>query len=400
MNDFRTKFLEESVKKLKSLQKIPVKDFSENSRREAFRIVHSVKGSAQTFGLLSAAKLANELENLLSRQEITTKKSLQTSLFEGIELLILALREKTADFPASFIEKLQNENAKSSLKSRILLTNLPYGIFRQLSESEKTAIIDAFCAEKNVFSINVSFEKTKFAANYQIFRDILSKNGEIIAALPDAEFNSAIKIGFRILTATTESVENLSKIIENFQAEIISFHKTDDSANDLSEMLLEIIEHAQSLARNVGLVIIANDVSLSVSMIKTVFEILLQLVRNAVDHAFAKAGELKIFLFAEDENLFLTVSDNGKGIDLEKVRRRAVEKNLISGDDVLNEQQTLELIFASELSTAATVSEISGRGVGLDIVKSSVEKLNGKISVKSRKGFGTKFEIILPLEEI
>jgi chemotaxis protein histidine kinase CheA len=359
-----------------------------------------VKGSAQTFGLSNAAKLANELENLLSRQEITKNKSLQISFFEGIGLLILALRQKNAEFPATFIEKLQNENAKLSLKNSILLTNLPYNIFRKLSESEKNAIIDAFCAKKNVFSINVSFEKTKFAANYQIFRDLLSKNGEIIAALPDAEFNSAIKIGFRILTATTESAENFSKITENFQAEIISFYKAADSANDLTEMLLEITEHTQSLAGNVGSVILANDVSLSVSMTKTVFEVLLQLVRNAVDHAFEKAGELKIFLFAEGENLVLTVSDNGKGIDLEKVRRRAVEKNLILSNDVLNEQQTLELIFASELSTAKTVSEISGRGVGLDIVKNSVEKLNGKISVKSRKGFGTKFEIILPLEEI
>lgn len=397
MNDFRSKFLEESIKNLGDLQKRLFEDFSENSRREAFRLVHSLKGSSQTFGLANAARLADELENLLARQEITKNKTLQTSLFEGIRLLISALREKTAVIPASFFKKLRDETLS---KSEILLTNLPSGVFRQLSEREKNAVISALSEKKQLFSVKVNFEKTKFAADYQVLREILSKNGEIIAALPNSEAVSKGKIGFDILISTVQNEENLLSETKTFCAEIISFCNLKDSAKGLFEMLSQIAGQTQNSSKKFDLTILSNRVNLSDSMTKTVFEIISQLIRNAVAHAFQDNGEIRVWLFSEDADLFLTVADNGKGIDLEKVRQRAIEKNLILSDDTLNEQQTLELIFASELSTADKVSEISGRGVGLDIVKNSVKKLNGKISVKSRKDFGTKFEINLPLEEI
>ena len=97
--------------------------------------------------------------------------------------------------------------------------------------------------------------------------------------------------------------------------------------------------------------------------------------------------------------MHLTFADDGNGVDLAAIRLRAVEKDLISDDDVLSDEQTLELIFAPELSTLETATEISGRGVGLDAVKDTVEKIYGKISVKSRKTLGTTFEIFLPAAE-
>jgi chemotaxis protein histidine kinase CheA len=400
MNDFRAKFVKESIKHLKTLQENSTEDFSENLRRDFFRIVHSTKGLAQTFGLINAAKLANELENLLSRQEITENETLQISLFEGINLLVSALRETNYEIPSQFIEKLQNNNFQIPSQTRILIANLPHTIFRQLSESEKNALIESLAAAKTIFSINVSFEKTDFAEDYRNFRDFLNESGEIIAALSDLKLISSGKISFQILYSANETIEDLSKKIKVFQVRIATFSRIENSSNSPAELFLTISEHAQSFGKNIGFIVLANDVSLSFSTKTIIFDILLQLVRNAVDHAFEKHGELKIFLFAEDNTLFLSVSDNGKGIDLDKVKQRAIEKNLILSDDTLNEQHTLELIFASEVSTAEKISEISGRGVGLEIVKSSVEKLNGKISVESRKDFGTKFEIILPLEKI
>jgi chemotaxis protein histidine kinase CheA len=119
-----------------------------------------------------------------------------------------------------------------------------------------------------------------------------------------------------------------------------------------------------------------------------------------VDHAIEESGYIEIRFFDEPAGLYLSVADDGKGIDLQKVRARAVAKNLISDDDLLNETEMLELIFAPELSTAAVVSEISGRGVGLDAVKSAVEKMNGKISVRNRKSNGAIFEIFVPRENV
>lgn len=400
MDDFRSNFLKESAKNLEDFQKKLRKEFSEDFRREVFRIVHSIKGSAQTFGLSNTARLADELENLLSRREITENKNLQTSFFEGMELLIVFLKKKNKKNPVSFFEKLKKENLKSSSKSELLLTGLPFSVFRKLSENEKNAVISALGDKKRLFLVKADFEKINFAAEYQFIRKFLNQNGEIIAALPDNNFVSKNRTGFDILISTNREPQDLLSDTNFFSAEIISLNKVENPAKELSEMLRQIAGHAQETGKKIDFTILANVLTLSAPITKAVFDIILQLVRNAVAHAFENSGKIRILLFSEDKNIFLTVSDNGKGIDLEKVSRRAIEKNLILSDDTLNEQQTLELIFASELSTADQIGDISGRGIGLDIVKNLVEKLNGKISVKSRKDFGTKFEIILPLEEI
>jgi chemotaxis protein histidine kinase CheA len=94
--------------------------------------------------------------------------------------------------------------------------------------------------------------------------------------------------------------------------------------------------------------------------------------------------------------LRLSVRDNGNGIDGEKIKAKAIEKKLIAGDENLTAQETIDLIFTPEFSTKSAVTEISGRGVGLDAVKFAVEEAGGKVTVKSDGEKGTAFEIFLP----
>ena len=129
-----------------------------------------------------------------------------------------------------------------------------------------------------------------------------------------------------------------------------------------------------------------------------IFDVLVHLIRNAVDHAVESAGKIKINLGTEENNLRLSVSDDGRGIDSEKIKAKAVEKYLVSAAENLTEQETLDLIFLPEFPTASKLTEISGRGIGLDAVKTAVEARGGKINVKSQSGKGTTFEIYLPKE--
>ncbi|HVE57830.1 MAG TPA: ATP-binding protein [Pyrinomonadaceae bacterium] len=400
MNDFRQIFLAESVNNLNNLRtNLTQEFFTENLRRESFRTIHTIKGGAQTFGLQNSAHLAGKLENLLVSGENPADKDL---LLEGIELLVNSLQSNETDLSADFVEKLDNARQKTN-NSEIFLMRIPPKLFRNFSQTEQDAVISALRQEKNIYCAQVCFDVSNFADEYRNLRKVLSDAGEIIASLPGEKFKSAGKIGFRIFLASGETLETLQKLVENYQAEIISYAFVKGASDDLFEIFAQIAAHGANIAeksgKEIAVTILASDTKFSAEMTKVVFDILLHLVRNAVDHAIEQSGNIVMRLFDESDGLYLSVADDGKGIDLLKVRARAVEKDLISDDDLPDEPQLLELIFASEFSTAERVTEISGRGVGLDAVRNQVEKMNGKISVRNRKTNGTIFEIFLPYEK-
>ena len=399
MNDLRQNFLADSLNKLDRLQTILKEDLNESERRELFRAVHTIKGGAQTFGLTNPARLAEEIENVLSNREIFTVKNL---LLEGIERLSNSLRSTELNLPADFIEKLQSKG-QTNARSEIFLTRIPPNVFKIFSQTEQNAVINALREGKNILCAHIGFEPADFAVEYRNLQKVLSEKSEIIAALPGTKFNSLGKIGFQLFLVSLETSEYFQKLLENYSAEIVSHTCPSDAPNALFEMLSQIAAHGENIAAQLGKVIsitiLTNETRLSGETAKAVFDILLQLLRNAVHHAFEKSGKIEIRLFDAADGLHLTFADDGNGVDLATIRLRAVEKDLISDDDVLSDEQTLELIFAPELSTLETATEISGRGVGLDAVKDTVEKIYGKISVKSRKTLGTTFEIFLPAAE-
>jgi len=400
MNDFRQNFLAESIKSLTILQRQLAEEFTDDWRREAFRTIHTIKGGAQTFGLESSARLADELENTLSN---SLNSPVQNILLEGIEFLKNSLRQNEAATHADFLEKLHSLNQKAA-KSNVLLTKIPPEIFKNLSEQERGATVNALREGKHIYCAEAGFEPANFADSYRTLRKILSEKSDILASMPSEKYKSEGKIGFRIFLASHEPAEALQKAVTGFTIEISSHACADGDSKDLYKMLSQIAAYgekmAESLGKQVHITILSNDVALSAGKTKVFFDILLHLVRNAVDHAVEKSGFIEIRFFDEPEGLYLSVADDGQGINLQKVRARAVAKNLISDDDLLNDEEMIELIFAPELSTAASVTEISGRGVGLDAVKSAVEKMNGKISVRNRKSNGTVFEIFLPRENV
>lgn len=167
---------------------------------------------------------------------------------------------------------------------------------------------------------------------------------------------------------------------------------------------------AEALSKKVNLVMEGEETELDKTIIEDISDPLIHLIRNAVDHGIETpeertgigkppAGTLLISAFHQENNVILTVQDDGRGIDFDKVKESAVKKQIITAQEAaaLTEQEIISLIFHSGFSTSTAVSDISGRGVGLDVVKSQVDKLNGIIEVETRKGEGTKFIIKLPL---
>ncbi|MFL9841566.1 chemotaxis protein CheA [Sphingomonas sp. ST-64] len=143
-------------------------------------------------------------------------------------------------------------------------------------------------------------------------------------------------------------------------------------------------------------------------VIEKIGDPLTHLIRNAVDHGLetpeerlraGKPAEGTVHLSAEQKGarIIVTVADDGRGIDRARVRAKAVEKGIIPADAVLTDEEIDQLICAPGFSTAATISNISGRGVGMDVVRSNVEALGGRVEIASTPGKGTSFTLVLPL---
>jgi len=153
-----------------------------------------------------------------------------------------------------------------------------------------------------------------------------------------------------------------------------------------------------------------NETELDKTIIEAIKDPLTHLVRNCVDHgietaadrvACGKSPDGRLFLRAYHEGgqVNIEISDDGKGMDLDAIRNKALERNLITPEQVarMSDRDLLNLIFLPGLSTAQKVSNVSGRGVGMDVVKTNIEKIGGVVDVQSRRGFGTTFRIKIPL---
>ncbi|WP_068830753.1 chemotaxis protein CheA [Pseudomonas sp. BMS12] len=167
---------------------------------------------------------------------------------------------------------------------------------------------------------------------------------------------------------------------------------------------------ARNLKKEINLELIGEETDLDKNLVEALADPLVHLVRNAVDHgiegpdereAAGKARGGRVVLSAEQEgdHILLSISDDGKGMDPEVLRSKAVEKGLLDKDaaDRLSESDCYNLIFAPGFSTKTEISDVSGRGVGMDVVKTKISQLNGIINVHSVKGQGSKIIIKVPL---
>ena len=206
-----------------------------------------------------------------------------------------------------------------------------------------------------------------------------------------------------------QSVSQLDMLVVNLQNAVMKtrmqpigrlFNKYPRLARDL----------ARSLGKDVELVLSGEETEMDKTMIEDLNDPLVHLVRNAVDHgvetvegrvAAGKPEKSQVELSArqEGDHILITIADDGRGMRPELIRNKAVEKGLITNEvaNTLDENQCLELILLPGFSTKDEISSVSGRGVGMDVVKTNIQKLNGTINIHSEAGKGSVFTILLPL---
>lgn len=165
---------------------------------------------------------------------------------------------------------------------------------------------------------------------------------------------------------------------------------------------------AQELNKEVDLIIEGAETELDRLMVEKLGDPLTHIVRNAMDHGIESVeqrqeagksakGQLKLAAYHEAGHIVIAISDNGRGIDKNKVKEKALSKGIIHEESTLTDSELFQLIFHPGFSTAESVTSISGRGVGMDVVKRNVESLQGNIEIESQAGQGSTFKIRLPL---
>ncbi|SDK46123.1 chemotaxis protein CheA [Natronincola ferrireducens] len=167
---------------------------------------------------------------------------------------------------------------------------------------------------------------------------------------------------------------------------------------------------SKELDKEISLILTGAETEVDRTVIDEIGDPLIHLIRNAIDHGIENAetriksnknkkGVVKLSAYPDGNSVVIEVEDDGKGIDVEKVKAKAIEKNIISiqQSQLMEDHEIIQLLFAPGFSTADKISDISGRGVGLDVVKTKIEALGGVVEVNSNLGKGSKFVIRLPL---
>ena len=204
-----------------------------------------------------------------------------------------------------------------------------------------------------------------------------------------------------------ESVAAINHLVENIRDDALTLRMV--PINDIFSRFPRLVrEVAQQLDKDIELEILGADTEVDKSMVEKLCDPLLHIVRNALDHGLETAaqraaagkdvrGRLTLEAYHDAGAVVVEVRDDGRGIDRSRVLAKAVERGLLPEGRVLTEQETLQLIFLPGFSTAETISDLSGRGVGMDVVKRHIEALRGEIDIITVPGEGTTFRLRLPL---
>lgn len=218
-----------------------------------------------------------------------------------------------------------------------------------------------------------------------------------------------VQEGRQQFTAMAEAIHQLTRVSDGIQKSVMETRMV--PVGPLFVRFKRVIRDiARGAGKEVNLVIGGEKTELDKRMIDELGDPLIHMVRNAVDHGLEtpeqrvavgkpRAGTIRLDANHRGNSVVITVSDDGRGIDANRIRVKLVEKGLVSESDAsqMSDKQVLSYIWAPGFSTAAKVTDISGRGVGMDIVKSKIEELSGTVDVKTEVGVGTTFSIRLPL---
>jgi two-component system chemotaxis sensor kinase CheA len=207
--------------------------------------------------------------------------------------------------------------------------------------------------------------------------------------------------------AMAEANENVTTLVERIRDASLTLRMV--AIGEVFQRFPRVVRDiSKELGKDIELLVTGADTELDKSMVEKLADPLMHIVRNAMDHGIEPSelrqacgktarGALRLNAYHESGSIVIEVSDDGRGLNRERILAKAIEKGLVQADQILTDREVYRLIFEAGFSTAEQVTNLSGRGVGMDVVRSNIEQLRGEVEVLSEFGLGTTVRIRLPL---
>ncbi|HOL46802.1 MAG TPA: chemotaxis protein CheA, partial [bacterium] len=425
-----------AFKNNEKIEKIPMLLLEELSKKTKQMIDYQIiKKSKIGFSAEEAAfynisiqmlkSIVNIFNELVSKKE--NKEALIKRLRNNIKTIIssanIVKRNDLINFSNEQLKFLDfiSENEISEIVSLIETTREEFRIWLENLQKEQTTKIEEKKKEEEkpkVEKEEVEIEKaiTEIKVTMEKLDNLMGISSELIVA------KSSIDLLYDVLRKTDKQIEK-NKIIKEIKDISNKFSKLSD---DLHQLVMDIrmvpiktifnrfTRMVRDISRNnnkkVRLEMYGEEVKLDKAIIEKIIDPLLHILRNSVDHGIEKPDErkkagkneegiIKLTAINQNNNVYIEIKDDGRGIDIEKIKKKIIEKGLSTEEEVrkMTKKEIIDFIFLPGFSTAEKVTEISGRGVGMDVVKTNITLIGGKIEIDSEYGVGTTITIILPL---
>lgn len=383
----------------------------EEAVNTVFRAFHTVKGTSAFLGLPRIAAFAHEAESLLSRvrdKEIAyTKRCADLSLRSADMLKALLVSVETGlngdgrlPIPDGYHELLDALTGYDPTRVADEIFPMP------LAGATASASATASPVQGNGNKARV---ESNADATIRVRTDRLDRLIDMVGELVIAQSMIA---GDPLFSAGTQhdllrKVTHASKIVRELQGLSMSMRMVPLRAT-FQKLTRVVRDTASKAAKTVQFVTDGDDVEIDRNMVDVLGDPLVHMVRNAVDHGVEgpdereatgkpRLGVVRLHAYHASGNVVVELQDDGRGLHRDKIVRKAIEKGLIDSDKGMTDSDVFNLIFAPGFSTAEQITDISGRGVGMDVVRRNLEKIRGRIDITSAPGKGTTFAICLPL---
>ncbi len=392
-------FLAEAKELLAKMEEVLLKieqgDQSLDLINDLFRSAHTLKGAAGMFNFTDLSSFAHEIESLLAKS-----RDNKTSLSKRKAAVLLEIVDCLSKLLEASVNKTITPELITHKQKLLEKLNSPTLDIDEPLEISKPAEIDK---PQNIDSVSVGNNFIKI--NSSKLDEIINLIGEIV--IVQEYINNLIKEQVIDHVELLNGSEKLSKLIDDLKSLSLQLRML-PIKEIFSKFNRVVRDVAVQKNKQIKLQIEGEDTELDRLIMEKINEPLLHLIRNACDHgidppevrvAIGKpiCGLVKLQACQENGEVVINTSDDGGGIDLEKVKQKAIVSGLIKKDSELSEQEILSCIFEPGFSTSDQVTNISGRGVGMDVVKKEIEKLHGSIKITTKKQQGTTISIRLPL---